>query len=910
MADDFDDWLIQAKHDFMLEPSPEKIDHHQASSPTIQVGDGGIKSSVQLPATISDDTFLDDDDEGVDGSARILPMPSLREPTKLSSNPIAEPFIDQSATETHPIAPPPAPIEVSDTAINLDWKVQTSFDMPDKLCQEIQSVVDAAATRLAAAATSSPPSTDTNMKAMDAAGPSGAPELLLIMEVVIGDGRVENIQVFEHDEPEALAMAFAQQHSLERDVIPTLTAHILEQIRTIRPASEDPPSKLTHRPSARQQVLSQPKHHHSPNTEKERSYNALRDKFGKSVRAASSSAFDLVPSKTTTGILPSSCRSQKGKGRRSHHQPAASERLYALANAQREWRARAQKKREDELNKELADKKLQLAEKTKLLVANRTNGQYRTIGERLHGEAVSEAARRKKLAEARSAEKAQAELAGDDDSGWMCPKCTFLNRHQDSTCQNAVGIGVKPPTPAAAAAPPPPAPTAAAATSSSTTKPSKRRDTPTRVCGQPKPAMFQPTLLSKENKKPVPNEKLVLRRQKHQEVAKTEYNQRHPFAPQVNPTSTDLVKDKRHGIQTHLSLYADAGSRRERQRDHEAAYLAQFPFRPNIGINTFVAPPASQEALVHRLAIEDQEKLAQSRAKLLEKYGAAKDPMTGRPYFVPQTGRRPQFARNDSNLPIGTFLYESRREFDEIHRQLRHADMATLKDHRTQSFVSKTSKMHLKARKAKSFDRIYNLLQQASRPSDTGEKDLSVLDPSRLDIDALSLELGHVALSLFDTCGWVPIPKSTFFECMESTLAKCQHLTHTQVLFFGDEASRAIPSTDERVKAADDQELTLHPKICAKSHQLLANSDRKHIFEHLYSVHATYAAKRKERQVKLDKEHAETCTFRPQLCKQTFHDMYARLPDDGTDDVDPVVLTSARPCARPSVRPIDGDSTK
>ncbi|RHY26538.1 hypothetical protein DYB32_007518 [Aphanomyces invadans] len=866
--------------DFMLEPSPEKIDHHQASSPTIQVGDGGIKSSVQLPATISDDTFLDDDDEGVDGSARILPMPSLREPTKLSSNPIAEPFIDQSATETHPIAPPPAPIEVSDTAINLDWKVQTSFDMPDKLCQEIQSVVDAAATRLAAAATSSPPSTDTNMKAMDAARPSGAPELLLIMEVVIGDGRVENIQVFEHDEPEALAMAFAQQHSLERDVIPTLTAHILEQIRTIRPASEDPPSKLTHRPSARQQVLSQPKHHHSPNTEKERSYNALRDKFGKSVRAASSSAFDLVPSKTTTGILPSSCRSQKGKGRRSHHQPAVSERLYALANAQREWRARAQKKREDELNKELADKKLQLAEKTKLLVANRTNGQYRTIGERLHGEAVSEAARRKKLAEARSAEKAQAELAGDDDSGWI-----------------------------------------------STTKPSKRRDTPTRVCGQPKPAMFQPTLLSKENKKPVPNEKLVLRRQKHQEVAKTEYNQRHPFAPQVNPTSTDLVKDKRHGIQTHLSLYADAGSRRERQRDHEAAYLAQFPFRPNIGINTFVAPTASQEALVHRLAIEDQEKLAQSRAKLLEKYGAAKDPITGRPYFVPQTGRRPQFARNDSNLPIGTDDVDAVIQSWELTMTCQeHFCMRA--DHRTQSFVSKTSKIHLKARKAKSFDRIYkyddapvwsssacsmcvsSLLQLASRPSDTGEKDLSVLDPSRLDIDALSLELGHVALSLFDTCGWVPIPKSTFFECMESTLAKCQHLTHTQVLFFGDEASRAIPSTDERVKAADDQELTLHPKICAKSHQLLANSDRKHIFEHLYSVHATYAAKRKERQVKLDKEHAETCTFRPQLCKQTFHDMYARLPDDGTDDVDPVVLTSARPCARPSVRPIDGDSTK
>ncbi|RHY20489.1 hypothetical protein DYB25_005629 [Aphanomyces astaci] len=806
----------------MMEPSPEKADtHHEVvtpAPPANQIGDTGVTK-----LSSEDVNFVDDDDYD-DGAASILPLP----PYSGIPSTFGDQHIEPSSL-TMATPPPPPPVQVNDS-LDLEWNVQSSFDMPDKLCQEIQSAVDAAATRLATAAV--PPTPLANgLQETDTTA-----ELLLIMEVVIGDGRTESIQVREGDEAEALAATFALVHSLDPDVVPTLTAHISEQIRSIRPIP------LTRHPS------SKPQHNPPPATEKERSYNALRDKFGKS---SSKSTFDLV--KTTTP-------SPKGGPTARRGQPPASERLYALAQAQREWRARAQKKREDEVTKELADKRLQLADKTKLLVANRTNGQYRSIGERLYGEAVSENARRKKLADARSVEKAHADLIGDDQADWMCPKCACSNRYQDAKCQHSVGP-------------------------------------------VPKPTMFQPTLLSKENKKPVPNATLVLRRQKHEEVAKTEYNQRHPFAPQVNPTSTDLVKDKRTGATTHLTLYADADARRTRQKDHEAAYLAQFSFRPNIGINAFVAPPASKDALVQRLAIEDQQKLAQSRAKLFEKYGAAKDPATGRPYFTPETGRGPQFARNDTNLPIGTFLYQSRREFDEIHRQLRQADSDALRDHRTQSFVSKTSKMHLKARKVKSFDRIFKLLQQASTSTATVEKDESLLDPTLLQMDTLSLELGHVALSLFDTCGWVPIPKDNFYACMESTLAQCRHLTHTQVLFFGDKQtpvqsspSHAIPTTKERADAADDQELTLHPKICAKSHQMVTkNTGRKKVFESLYNVHATYAAKRKQREAKLEKENAKTCTFRPQLCKQSFHDMYARLPDDQADDMDYVVLSTARP---------------
>ncbi|ETV83937.1 hypothetical protein, variant 2 [Aphanomyces astaci] len=611
MADDFEDWLTDAKHEFMMEPSPEKADtHHEVvtpAPPANQIGDTGVTK-----LSSEDVNFVDDDDYD-DGAASILPLP----PYSGIPSTFGDQHIEPSSL-TMATPPPPPPVQVNDS-LDLEWNIQSSFDMPDKLCQEIQSAVDAAATRLATAAVPSTPLAN-GLQETDTTA-----ELLLIMEVVIGDGRTESIQVREGDEAEALAATFALVHSLDPDVVPTLTAHISEQIRSIRPVP------LTRHPS------SKPQHNPPPATEKERSYNALRDKFGKS---SSKSTFDLV--KTTTP-------SPKGGPTARRGQPPASERLYALAQAQREWRARAQKKREDEVTKELADKRLQLADKTKLLVANRTNGQYRSIGERLYGEAVSENARRKKLADARSVEKAHADLIGDDHADWMCPKCACSNRYQDAKCQHSVGPVVIPAPPAATTS----SRSSQPITNKSSTK-SKDPITATtiRVCGQPKPTMFQPTLLSKENKKPVPNATLVLRRQKHEEVAKTEYNQRHPFAPQVNPTSTDLVKDKRTGATTHLTLYADADARRTRQKDHEAAYLAQFSFRPNIGINAFVAPPASKDALVQRLAIEDQQKLAQSRAKLFEKYGAAKDPATGRPYFTPETGRGPQFARNDTNLPI------------------------------------------------------------------------------------------------------------------------------------------------------------------------------------------------------------------------------------------------------------------
>ncbi|KAG9402760.1 hypothetical protein AC1031_007362 [Aphanomyces cochlioides] len=765
--------------------------------------------------------------------------------------------------------------------------------MSDKLCEEIQSAVDAATTRLATE--KEPPL----LPLSSSSSPTSSPDLVLIMEVVIGDGRTETIHVHEGDSPETLASAFASAHNLEPDVVPTLVQHIHDQIQRMDASSSATCDALGRKTPSSNQA--------------ERHYNALLDKFGKKNKAnaaASSRRMSIASSSLDHG----GGKQLGSKARASRTSSVASERLYALAAAQREWLERAQKKKQDEVERELHDNKVRLADKTKQLVANRTNGQYRSIGDRLHGEALVDHAKRQQQHENHAAELALGPL--DVDKDWMCPKCAFMNRIVDATCQNTFIKGkLSKASPSKSAASKPNLQQSSIKRKSAT-KTAASQASPPSICGQPKPTLFHPTLVSKESKKPSQDDQFVFWRQRHKQAAQAEYAQRHPFTPQVNPTSTELVKDKRPS-NPHAALYADADARRERHHIQVNNYMAQFPFRPDIGVNTFVPPSAKPDELFYKLAIQDRDKLEATRAKLHAKYSAAKDPATGRPYFKPETGRSPQFARNDTGLPIGEFLYNSRREFDQVHRQLRHAHMTSLKEERSQSFMSKASRTHLKQRKAKSFDRILTLLQDASASTATVAKDDNVLDPRLLDMDALSLELGHVALSLFDTCGWVPIAKDNFHTSMDATLAQCRHLTNTQVLFFSDKSSAGASSqrtTAERLEAQNDAEMTFRPAICAKSTTIMKQQarDATKVFDTMFKYHETYNSKRKQLEKQLQAEAAKTCTFRPKVNATSgkFQDMYARLPEDFDQDHDAaVVLSTAKPYSRPYVRPIGNSPT-
>ncbi|OQR85528.1 hypothetical protein ACHHYP_11735 [Achlya hypogyna] len=660
-------------------------------------------------------------------------------------------------------------------------------------------------------------------------------DLLLIMEVVIGDGRTETIHIHRYDHAAALAAAFARTHGLSAEVEPTLVEHIGEQVRAMGLALEAaPPPPPAVEP-------------------KESQYLAMMDKYRQPQQLPPSAFSHLKPSKPKAPT-------------KSSAPPAACDRLHALAQARDEWRAREQKRKEDAEMREIQTRQLRLADKSKALVANRTNGGHRTIGARLHSEALTEVARRDKLAAARQQEK---EAAID----WMCPKCAFFNKHTDKACQNP-------------------------RTKRAPASVAKAKSSTARVCGQPKPALFQPTRVAAAPvKKGDDGDQVLARRHRHEQMAQTLYHSTHTFAPRLNPNSQDIVREKRgaDARDPHATLYDDASARRQKQLEKEAAYLAQFPFKPDIGLRSHAVPATDW---VTRLAVLDN--TAEKRRELLSKHGAAVDPATGRPLFTPEVGRAPLFPRNDTGLPIGDFLYESRHELNGIKKQLQANAQAHQKAQQTQSFMSSTSRNLLEARKARSFRRIFDLLLEAS-----GEAEREELSPARVPLDSLPAELAHVAQSLVDAVGFAPIPRAAFHAAMETTLTSSPGLTHTQVLFFSDKPTPI--ATAEQLAAAEAKDLTFCPKINAPSGRVERRKDVD-VFEALHKYHATYEAKRRACQAKYDRALAEACPFKPQLVAKPHNcgDMYALLPDDDAfNDADAVVLQTSKPLARPYVRPID-----
>lgn len=64
-------------------------------------------------------------------------------------------------------------------------------------------------------------------------------ELLLLMEVVIGDGRTETIEIHEGDSPDALASTFAQKHALKPDAVPKLRGLIQDQLDALAETEQE-----------------------------------------------------------------------------------------------------------------------------------------------------------------------------------------------------------------------------------------------------------------------------------------------------------------------------------------------------------------------------------------------------------------------------------------------------------------------------------------------------------------------------------------------------------------------------------------------------------------------------------------------------------------------------------------------
>lgn len=822
-----------------------------------------------------------------------------------------------------------------------------------------------------------------------AAAPPVAPlapaELLLLMEVVIGEGRSETIEVHVGDEPQALASRFADKHALKPDAIPKLTQLIQDQLDALnleelgffdeapsdtgatatsgdfagdemseqqqqhhrvqeyeeyRPelSLQPPPAPATvsrhqqqhdesqlassyrqHGQHRHQDPPSYPPSAHSsggngyhelePDTtgyskqEREHSramnYQNLMDKYGhysqhsgKVNPGIASTAANTTASpehRTTSGgsrnATPASSKAkdpltfrniqlaehthrvaETGRrhtlsGHNKHHHSASSKhkessnpppvfnRLYALAESKDKWIRRAQNAKQRELEREQDQRKVEMAAKSRDLIAHRATGGYAHIGERLYEEALSDMAKKDRVHEQRAAER-------EHQIDWMCPKCAFVNQHSDDVCRNIVAT-MSTLTPGAGAA---------SSFSNDDLRARTRRDSvsggcfmdmPEVICGQQKPEqLFRPTLLASSSSVAhaigMNKERAVrvasVRRQKNQQAIEDEFRQTCPFKPKINEVSEEIVRERLESEATrasssattttttttangelrrkdpHLALYEDSFHVRANKQAREEEHLRQYSFKPDIGVNAlWINGDKTKEDFVERLAVSKYQELERKRQALHEKYAFDRDPSSGREYFKPETGRAPVFNRNERGLPIGEFLHESHREQQEYHRRLLQQSMQELHQKRHQGFVSETSRQALAMRKKKTFSRIFDALVKVSaiksdipcpqaRDTDPTALDASgsldqspsamtskkkpedqaaatesaVVMPSLVQLELLPREIAQVVPIIFEFANHEPFAREQFGSYMDKLMTEVPGFTYTQVLFLAE----------------------------------------------------------------------------------------------------------------------------
>lgn len=861
--------------------------------------------------------------------------------------------------------------------------------------------------------------------------PPAHPELLLLMEVVIGEGRSETIEVHVGDAPQTLAAQFATKHALKPESVPKLTQLIQDQLDALNldelgffddtaaavapneahqqtEWTVSPPPAPMSVPRQQQQSMLPQQQQTEPRPsfqapeeptetlfdadaahsarrdvdsdcekqEREYSramnYQSLMAKYGHySQHSGKVNPSSHERGSTSTGRLAgaqntSSSGAARGKdaltfrniqlaehtrdvrrhtlsgGSHHHHAhasastskhrggkaPAVFDRLYALAETKDKWIRRAQNAKQRELEKEQTQRKVEMAAKSRDLIAHRSTGGYAHIGERLYDEALSDLAKKDRLRAQRAAER-------EEQIDWMCPKCAFVNQHSDDVCKNVVAQ-----------------PTPLSSSSSHDEPRTTRRESigafndmgsSETICGQRKPEqLFRPTLLASSasvasavhHNKERAARIASIRRERSQQAIEDEFRQACPFKPTINEVSEEIVRERLESearvlsnaaVATtttasgelrrkdpHLALYEDSFTVRANRQAREDEYLRQYSFKPDIGVNALWV---SGEDVVERLAVSKYQELEKKRQALHDKYAPDRDPTSGRAFFKPETGRAPAFSRNERGLPIGAFLYESHREQQAYHRRLLQQSMDELQQQRQQGFVSEASRQALAARKAKTFRRIFDALVRVSSPrdasgdtNDSGESGAAetsardalepdvppraeptqaplVVTPSHVQLALLPREIAQVVPIVFELANREAFTYEQFAAHMEKLMTDVPGFTYTQVLFLAEHLRDGKSSRASTAAAAagagasnnsdDADELTFHPTIdknsaaIAKKH---GRADRSKVFHALHQYCEHYKDRKAQIQKQQQREFERLHPFKPQcVAKQSKH---------------------------------------
>ncbi|KAG0558316.1 hypothetical protein KC19_10G018400 [Ceratodon purpureus] len=322
------------------------------------------------------------------------------------------------------------------------------------------------------------------------------------------------------------------------------------------------------------------------------------------------------------------------------------------------------------------------------------------------------------------------------------------------------------------------------------------------------------------------------------------------FMPHVNPSSNEPTDAS---ISRFEQLFFDSESRRRRQQQYADWYPEELTFQPAINrrINDeeFLGEEGCQVSVFDRLSISAK-KLQEKKAMEQDSgicFGI--DDCTGREMFTPQTGRKPQTARNPKNLPVGVFLHEMQAARRVKKEAMVEKEEQTVRDQAKCRYVTPQSQKLLTQLKPRAFKQMFDALDTDK----DGFIQLSKVDTRRVSADAaqdinslIKSGKGNDRLT-FDT-----------FHCLMHEIEEKCHKGST------------VRGNLRHVSHVDNSNMTFDYKVPCRLSSDLANKRRNYsTSDEWYNIILRDDEKRQQKVEALRKERQriemQECTFAPEF---------------------------------------------
>ena len=351
------------------------------------------------------------------------------------------------------------------------------------------------------------------------------------------------------------------------------------------------------------------------------------------------------------------------------------------------------------------------------------------------------------------------------------------------------------------------------------------------------------------------------------------------FRPETNKKSKELLRNKRRvaeeqNLSHYEQLYLDAQRRQMKLEELAAIAPPDATFRPEIGTLPSRFEGEDEIEFFQRLTSSRREhEMALEMARNSDEHNI--DPVTGQRLFHPKIGRQPSSQRNNSSLPIGDFLFASRHEKQDVLQRLSKRQEEHIVRSANRRKTTKTSETIVETLKQRRFQEIFNALDE----SGTG-----VLDLTEVSLDVLNPSIASTLKPIFDQLRTTQRTMNfgEFHRALDRSWSSIKsgprsHLLRSSVIrdpSMEDPLSNSLKLSHSAVGSSGSLrgskgEEDFRPHLNSRSEQLArqARPRDSDLYESLAHERQQWEEHRMQQREALARKELEGCTFKPKTTK-------------------------------------------